>query len=112
MGSKEECDSRIEIFGESSRLGKENIDKWMAQLTTDVLFCADANLNEKTGVCNTDSGGPAIQRTYEDGRVRYVLVGIVTGNVNLRNCGEGLPDIYNFIGNKKALNWIHSTASE
>ena len=40
-------------------------------------------------------------RTYEDGKVRYVLVGIVTGNVNTAECGEGLPDIYNFIGNKK-----------
>ena len=45
-------------------------------------------------------------RTYEDGKVRYVLVGIVTGNINLRNCGEGLPDIYNFIGNRKVYNTI------
>ena len=43
-------------------LGRENIDKWMPQLTTDVLFCADANLNHKTGVCSGDSGGPALQR--------------------------------------------------
>jgi len=74
----------------------------MPQLTTDVLFCADANLNNKTGVCSGDSGGPAIQRKYEDGKVRYLLVGPVTGNVNY--CDGGLPDVYNFVGNEKILN--------
>ena len=48
------------MFGERS--GNENIDKWIPNLTTDVLFCADANLNDKTGVCRGDSGGPAVQR--------------------------------------------------
>ena len=57
-----ECDSRIKMFGESSRIGKEKIDKWIPNLTADVLFCADANLNDKTGVCIGDSGGPAVQR--------------------------------------------------
>ena len=61
---QEECDARIETFGESSESGKKNIDKWIPQLTTNVLFCADANLNHKTGVCNGDSGGPAIRRLY------------------------------------------------
>ena len=100
-----ECDSTIEQFG-----GRTNIERWIPQLTTDVLFCADANLNDKTGVCYGDSGGPAIRRfdtiivrKYVDGKVRYVLVGTVTGNVN--SCQQGgLPDIYNFIGNKKVIN--------
>ena len=52
------------MFGESSGFGRQNIDNWMPQFTTDVLFCADANLNDKTGACNTDSGGPAIQRLF------------------------------------------------
>jgi len=100
-----ECDSRLEIFGESSR---SKIDRWMPQLTTDVLFCADANLNDQVGVCHGDLGGPAIIRKYIDGgRFRYVLVGSVIGNVD--RCGGGLPDIYNFIGNEKILNWIYSS---
>ena len=52
-----ECDSTIEQFG-----GRTNIERWIPKLTTDVLFCADANLNDKTGVCYGDSGGPAILR--------------------------------------------------
>ena len=52
-----ECDSTIEQFG-----GRTNIERWIPQLTTDVLFCADANLNGKTGICKGDSGGPAVQR--------------------------------------------------
>ena len=59
---QEECDSRIERFGDSSQSVRENIEKWIPQLTTDVLLCADANLNEKKGVCSGDSGGPAIIR--------------------------------------------------
>ena len=58
--SKFECDDRIEQFG--SKYGRENIERWIPQLTNDVLFCADANLNNKTGVCHGDSGGPAIFR--------------------------------------------------
>jgi len=37
---------------------------------------------------------------------RYVLVGAITGNVN--SCIGGLPDIYNFVGNEKILNWVLS----
>ena len=58
--SKFECDDRIEQFG--SKSGSENIERWIPQLSTDVLFCADANLNNKTGACHGDSGGPAIFR--------------------------------------------------
>ena len=57
-----ECDSKIKIFGESSESGQAKINQWIPQLTTNVLFCADANLNHKTGVCFGDSGGPAIVR--------------------------------------------------
>ena len=57
-----ECDSKIKIFGESEESGQSKIDRWIPRLTTNVLFCADANLNHKTGVCFGDSGGPAIVR--------------------------------------------------
>ena len=60
--SRSECDERIEKFGESFSPGSGNVEKWIPQLTTDVLFCADANTNDKTGVCSGDSGGPAIFR--------------------------------------------------
>ena len=50
------------MSGGLSQSVRENIDKWLPHLTTDVLFCADANLNDKTGVCRGDSGGPAILR--------------------------------------------------
>ena len=60
--SRFECDERIGMFGKSSSPRSGNVEKWMPQLTTDVLFCADANLNIKKGVCNGDSGGPAIRR--------------------------------------------------
>ena len=60
--SKAECDDRIDRLGESSSSVKHNIDRRIPQLTTDALFCADANLNNKTGVCYGDSGGPAIKR--------------------------------------------------
>ena len=60
--SRRECDDRIERFGKSSSDASGNVKKWMARLTTDVLFCADATLNDKTGVCIGDSGGPAIFR--------------------------------------------------
>ena len=53
---------RIKRLGESSVSVRENIEKWIPQLTTDVLLCADANLNEKKGVCSGDSGFPAIIR--------------------------------------------------
>lgn len=102
-----ECDSKIKIFGESEESGQSKIDRWIPQLTTNVLFCADANLNQKTGVCFGDSGGPAIVRDFVDGSNRNILVGTVTGNLN--SCGGGVPDIYNFIGNEKILNWIQST---
>ena len=59
---KLECDSKFKRFGESSESVQANIDQWIPQLTTNVLFCADANLNHKAGVCNGDSGGPAIVR--------------------------------------------------
>ena len=115
--SKLECDENIEKFGKSSSPRSGNVEKWMPQLSTDVLFCADASLNNKTGVCQGDSGGPAISRfeksllgyfvkliqlfcrKYVDGRKIYFLIGIVTGNVNF--CEGGLPDVYNFIGNEK-----------
>ena len=54
-----ECDSTIEQFG-----GRTNIERWIPQLTTDVLFCADADLNQKIGVCLGDSGGPASLRFF------------------------------------------------
>ena len=60
--SRLECDSRIERFGNSSLSGSENKEKWIPRLTADILFCADASLNKKTGVCHGDSGGPAILR--------------------------------------------------
>ena len=59
---QEECDFKFKQFGESSRIGNINTERWIPQLTTDVLFCADANLNDKAGVCKGDSGGAAIQR--------------------------------------------------
>ena len=40
-----------------------------------------------------------IYRKYDNGKVRYVLVGTVIGNVNY--CRGGLPDIYNNIGTEK-----------
>ena len=60
--SRRECDDRLERFGKSSSDASGNVKEWMALLTTDVLFCADATLNDKTGVCSGDSGGPAILR--------------------------------------------------
>ena len=111
-----ECDDKFKNFGESA----ENTDRWIPQLSTDVLFCADADLNDKIGVCRGDSGGPAslrlfysssilqtlifvvkktFYRKYVDGKERYVLVGAVTGNLD--GCEDDLPDIYNFIGNEK-----------
>ena len=59
-----ECDDKFKTFGESSVKGKTNTDKWIPQLTKDVLFCADADLNEKIGVCRGDSGGPASLRFF------------------------------------------------
>ena len=59
---RSECNGRIEKFEQSSSPNSENVDKWIPRLFTDVLFCADANTNDKTGVCAGDSGGPAIFR--------------------------------------------------
>ena len=59
---KSECDARIETFGKSSSPQSGNVEKLIPKLFTDVLFCADANLNDKRGVCFGDSGGPAIFR--------------------------------------------------
>ena len=60
--SRFECDDRIGMFGKSTSDGSENVAEWMPRLTTDILFCADATTNDKTGVCRGDSGGPAIFR--------------------------------------------------
>merc|ERR1712179_823325 len=104
--SKEECDVRFETFGNSSSPQSGNAEKWIPQLTTDVLFCADANLNADSGVCFGFSGGPAIQRKFIYGKSKYFLVGLVTGSINY--CKGGLPDLYSFIGTKKILNWMDS----
>ena len=55
-----ECDDKFKNFGESS----ENTGRWIPQLSTDVLFCADADLKDKIGVCRGDSGGPASRRFF------------------------------------------------
>ena len=59
-----ECDDKFKKFGESSVKGGKKTDKWIPQLSTDVLFCADADLNDKIGVCRGDSGGPASLRFF------------------------------------------------
>ena len=46
---------------------------------------------------------PYFCRRFLNGKLRYILVGTVTGNVN--TCQGGVPDIYNFIGNKKVSNF-------
>ena len=60
--SKEECDYRTTSLGKSNSIVRERIEAWMPQLTSDVLFCADADLNPEVGTCRGDSGGPAIER--------------------------------------------------
>ena len=55
---QEECDLTIEMFGESSGSVKQKIDRVIPQLTTDVLFCADANLNDKTACVMGIAGAP------------------------------------------------------
>ena len=71
-----ECDDKFKNFGESA----ENTDRWIPQLSTDVLFCADADLNDKIGVCRGDSGGPASLRLFYSSSFLETLIFVVKKN--------------------------------
>ena len=57
--SKAECDYKFRNAGSFNR---DRVTRLMPQLTEDILFCADGNLNTQIGTCQGDSGGPAIQK--------------------------------------------------
>ena len=58
--SKAECDYKFRNSGSPSP--RDRVTRLMPQLTEDILFCADGNLNTEIGTCNGDSGGPAVQK--------------------------------------------------
>ena len=57
--SKDECDDK---FKNSGYLYSDQIKSYMPRYTEEILFCANANLNQQSGTCFGDSGGPAIQK--------------------------------------------------
>ena len=58
--SKAECDYKFRNAGSPSP--RDRVTLYMPQLTEDILFCADGNLNTEIGTYKGDSGGPAIQK--------------------------------------------------
>ena len=57
--SKAECDYKFKNAGSFHR---DKVTRIMPQLSQDILFCADGNLNTEIGTCKGDSGGPAVQK--------------------------------------------------
>ena len=58
--SKAECDYKFRNAGSPSPC--DRVTRLMPQLTEDILFCADGNLNTEIGTYKGDSGGPALQK--------------------------------------------------
>ena len=59
--SKQECNEKFNSTRD--RLNKARIKAFIPDLLPDSMFCADSNLDgSQVGVCNGDSGGPAIYR--------------------------------------------------
>ena len=58
--SKAECDFKFRNAGSPSPC--DRVTRLMPQLTEDILFCADGNLNTEIGTYKGDSGGPAVQK--------------------------------------------------
>ena len=58
--SKEECNYQFQ--NNVRRLDALRIKAFLPDLITDSMFCADSILNQETGTCNGDSGGPALIR--------------------------------------------------
>ena len=58
--SKSECD--FMYSNNLSRLDKLRVRKFLPDLVSSSLFCADNNLDQRIGTCNGDSGGPSVIR--------------------------------------------------
>ena len=59
--SKEECNDKFSST--VSRQDQLRVQAFIPDLLIDSMFCADNNLDDNlVGVCNGDSGGPAIYR--------------------------------------------------
>ena len=78
------------------------------QLLTEVMFCADHNVNKDIGTCYGDSGGPAIKKVLDekDWSERFTLVGIVSGNPKGCRGFREYPDYFTLIGHEQVGNCL------
>ena len=59
--SKQECNDKYNVTG--GRQHQARVKAFLPDLLPDSMFCADSNLDgNQVGVCDGDSGGPAIFR--------------------------------------------------
>ena len=59
--SKHECNDKLNAT--RGRINQARIKTFIPDLLPDSMFCADSNLDgNQVGVCDGDSGGPAIER--------------------------------------------------
>ena len=84
--SKAECDYKYN--NTKSVQSRLRVRKFLPDLVSSSLFCADNNLNQRIGVCHGDSGGPSI--------IRSVIIMSVWGFFGLK---LGQSEICNDLGN-------------
>ena len=84
-------------------LDAASIRVYYPQLLTEVMFCADHNVNKDIGTCYGDSGGPTIKKVLDekDWSERFTLVGIVSGNPKGCRGFREYPDYFTFIGHEQ-----------
>ena len=64
--SKQECNEKYNVTG--GRQHQARVKAFLPDLLPDTMFCADSNLDSsRVGVCDGDSGGPAIYRYWKIG---------------------------------------------
>ena len=101
--SREECNDKYHSISNFTR------NFYLPELVTEVVFCADHNLNDDVGTCYGDSGGPVIRRNW-DRKERaevYTLVGVVSGNLGGCRRTREYPDHYTFLGHNKVDKLFH-----
>ena len=118
--SKSECD--FMYSNNLSRLDKLRVRRFLPDLVSSSLFCADNNLDRRIGTCNGDSGGPSVIRysqsswsptetspvniyfrEFVDGSRRFTLVGVIKGSLacSASSTGTYFPDLYTFVAHEK-----------
>ena len=72
------------IFSETEDEVKPEVNKFLPQLFTPNVICAQSKF-ENQATCHGDSGGPFMM--FNSGRRLYVQIGIIAGGLPLYQCG-------------------------